>query len=156
MPTDRLSPEANRSPRVLFLCTGNSCRSQIAEGWLRHLAGDQLQALSAGTDPVGLNPRAVRIMSEVGIDISGHTSDAFDEFRDDPPDLVIAVCDRAAEACRKTPGAGDALCWVFPDPAHCEGSEEEILNEFRVVRDDIRARIEKWLAAGAVPLAVSR
>jgi len=128
----------------------------MAEGWLRQLAGAHIQALSAGTDPVGVNPRAIEVMSEVGIDISSHTSNAFIEFESDPPDLVIAVCDRAAEACRKTPGASDALCWIFPDPAHCEGTEEEILAEFRVVRDNIRARIEVWLAEGALPLAIAR
>jgi len=128
----------------------------MAEGWLRHLAGDSLQALSAGTDPVGVNPRATRVMSEVGIDISRHTSNAFAEFSEEPPDLVIAVCDRAAEACRKAPGASEALCWVFPDPAHAEGTDEEVLAEFRVVRDDIRARIELWLSEGAVPLALAR
>ena len=128
----------------------------MAEGWLRQLAGKEIQALSAGTDPVGVNPRAIEVMSEVGIDISSHTSNAFAEFASDPPDLVIAVCDRAAEACRKAPGASEALCWVFPDPAHCEGTDEEILAQFRVVRDEIRACIEVWLTEGALPLAISR
>ncbi len=127
----------------------------MAEGWLRQLAGDRISALSAGTDPVGLNPRAIQVMSEVGIDIANHTSDAFSEFDDNPPDLVIAVCDRAAKACREASGSSRTLCWIFPDPAHCEGTDEEILAEFRVVRDDIRARIESWLAEGAVPLAIS-
>jgi arsenate reductase len=151
---DRTELRGNDVPRVLFLCTGNSCRSQMAEGWLRHLAGDRVQVLSAGTTPVGVNPRAVRVMAEVGIDLSTHTSDAFESFRADPPELVIAVCDRAAEACRRSSAMGETLCWVFPDPAHAVGTEEEILAEFRAVRDAIRARIERWLAEGAVPIAI--
>lgn len=124
----------------------------MAEGLLRNVAGDRFEVLSAGTDPVGLNPRAIRVMSEIGIDISNQSSDSFDLFQDHPPDLVIAVCDRAAVACRKSTGVEDALCWVFRDPAHAEGTESEILDEFRQVRDEIRARIEVWLEAGAAPL----
>ena len=83
--------------RVLFLCTGNSCRSQMAEGWLRHLAGEHFEALSAGTHPVGMNPGAVAAMSAVGIDISAQSSDSITEYLEDPPELVVTVCDRAAE-----------------------------------------------------------
>ena len=124
----------------------------MAEGFLRHVAGDRIEVLSAGTHPVGLNPRAIQVMSEVGIDISQHSSDDFKSFSENPPELVIAVCDRAAEACRKMPEVGEALCWIFRDPAHFEGTEDEILAEFRLVRDEIRARIEAWLEAGAPPL----
>jgi len=144
--------EPGQLPRVLFLCTGNSCRSQMAEGLLRKVAGDRFEVLSAGTNPVGLNPRAIEVMSELGIDISNQTSDSFDLFQDNPPELVIAVCDRAAVACRELPGDGEALCWIFRDPAHADGTEAEILEDFRQVRDEIKARIEVWLKAGAAPL----
>lgn len=143
-------------PRVLFLCTGNSCRSQLAEGWLRHLAGDRLVALSAGTHPQGVNPRAIAVMAEVGVDISGHTSDVITDFLGDPPELVITVCGNAAETCPTFPGATQVLHWPFPDPADATGSEEEILAEFRAVRDAVRARITTWLEEGAEPLSIAR
>jgi arsenate reductase len=146
----------NDAPRVLFLCTGNSCRSQMAEGWLRHLAGDRIAALSAGTDPVGIHPRAIEVMAEVGVDLSGHTSDQVAMLMQDPPELVIAVCDRAAAQCGELPGAREFVCWPFPDPAGATGSEDEVLCEFRSVRDSIRERIERWLADGAAPLALHR
>lgn len=135
--------------RVLFLCTGNSCRSQMAEGWLRHLAGRRFEALSAGVDPDGLNPRAVRAMAEVGVDVSGQTSDPIGDYLDDPPDVVISVCDRAEKSCPVFPGNVRRLRWLFPDPAAATGTDEEVMGEFRAVRDAIRARIESWLAAGA-------
>ncbi|MCZ6598430.1 MAG: arsenate reductase ArsC [Planctomycetota bacterium] len=143
-------------PRALFLCTGNSCRSQMAEGWLRRLAGDRVEALSAGVDPHGLNPFAVRVMTEAGVDISAHTSDPIGDFLADPPEVVIAVCDRAAESCPAFPGATQVLSWPFPDPAGATGSEEEVLAVFRDVRDAIRARIAAWLADGAAPLPIKR
>ena len=139
-------------PRVLFLCTGNSCRSQIAEGWLRELAGERFEALSAGTDPQGLNPGAVETMAAVGVDITGQTSDAIGEFLSDPPELVVTVCGHAAENCPTFPGATNIQHWPFHDPAHAQGTPEEIRAEFAGVRDVIRARIAEWLDAGA-PLA---
>jgi arsenate reductase len=148
--------DANDVPRVLFLCTGNSCRSQMAEGWLRHLAGGRVVALSAGTDPVGIHPRAVQVMAEAGVDLSGHTSDRVAELMRDPPELVIAVCDRAARHCGELPGVRATLCWPFPDPAGATGSEDEVLEEFRSVRDSIGERIRRWLAGGAAPLALER
>jgi arsenate reductase len=139
-------------PRVLFLCTGNSCRSQIAEGWLRHLAGDRYTSLSAGTDPQGLNPRAIETMAEAGVDISGQTSDAIGSFESDPPDVVIAVCDAAAEACPTLPGAPLVLRWPFPDPAGATGEEAAVRAVFAEVRDSIRERIESWVANEAAEL----
>jgi arsenate reductase (thioredoxin) len=135
--------------RVLFLCTGNSCRSQMAEGWLRHLGGERFESLSAGVDPHGLNPLAVRVMAEAGVDISGQRSESIHAYLADPPDLVISVCDRAEERCPIFPGRVQRLRWLFPDPARAEGQEQEVLAVFRQVRDDIRTRIQEWLAAGA-------
>ena len=135
--------------RVLFLCTGNSCRSQMAEGWLRHLAGERFESLSAGTDPVGINPLAIRTMASAGVDLSGQSSDSIDTYLDDAPDLVIAVCDRAATNCPTLPGATRVLRWPFPDPADATGTEDEVLIEFAAVSQSIRARLEAWLAAGA-------
>jgi arsenate reductase (thioredoxin) len=126
-------------PRVLFLCTGNSCRSQMAEGWLRHLAGGRFEAASAGTAPVGVNPGAVAAMREVGIDISSQRSKNIDEFAPDQLDLVITVCDRAKENCPVLPGVR-MLHWLFDDPAHKEFSE------FQRVRDEIGTAIREWLA----------
>jgi len=146
-------PPAPRRPRVLFLCTGNSCRSQMAEGWLRFLTAGRIEALSAGTEPVGLNPRAVRVMGEVGIDLSRHTSNSIEQYLADPPDLVIAVCAAAAESCPIFPGRTRLLRWPFDDPAHLPGPDEAVLPEFRRVRDEIRARIEAWLAEGLPELA---
>ena len=135
--------------RVLFLCTGNACRSQMAEGWLRHLGGERFESLSAGVDPHGLNPTAVRVMGEAGVDISGQRSKSINEYLAEPPDLVVSVCDRADERCPVFPGRVVRKSWLFPDPAAARGSEEEVLDVFRRVRDDIRAQIEGWLAEGA-------
>ncbi|MDF1800101.1 MAG: arsenate reductase ArsC [Planctomycetota bacterium] len=142
-------------PRVLFLCTGNACRSQLAEGWLRHLAGDRFEALSAGTEPHGLNPRAVATMAELGIDIAGHRSEHLSLHLPPAaatPDLVIAVCDQAAQNCPTVPGAV-VLRWPFPDPApggvDVGADEATTQAAFAAVRDAIRARIAAWLAAGA-------
>lgn len=134
-------------PRVLFLCTGNSCRSQMAEAWLRELTAGRVVSLSAGTEPVGLNPRAVKAMAEVGIDLSAHSSDSIDDFVENPPDLVIAVCANAEKCCPNIPNA-KFLAWPFDDPAHLSGDDEAVMPEFRRVRDEIRGRIEAWLADG--------
>lgn len=131
--------------RVLFLCTGNSARSQIAEGWLRHLAGERFEAYSAGTHPVGLNPGSVEAMAEVGVDISGHRSKNVSEFLNQPVDYVITVCDRAKESCPRWPGAGSILNWSFDDPAAVSDSTER-QNVFRRVRDEIGQSIRKFLA----------
>ena len=136
-------------PSVLFLCTGNSCRSQMAEGWLRQLASERFECLSAGTEAHGLNPRAVEAMAAAGVDIAGARSKTIDAFRASPPDLVVTVCGDAAESCPTFPGATRVVHWPFPDPAGATGTDAEIRAEFAAVRDAIRARIEAWLAAGA-------
>ncbi len=132
----------NRVPRVLFLCTGNSCRSQMAEGWARALHGERLEPCSAGVETHGLNPRAVQVMGEAGVDISGHRSQHVDEFGDVAFDLVVTVCDHAAEVCPTLPGARRVIHRSFRDPAQAEGEPEAVLAEFRDVRDEIRAWVE--------------
>ncbi len=132
--------------RVLFLCTGNSCRSQMAEGWLRHLAGNRFEAVSAGTRPAGLHPDAVLVMREAGVDIAEHRSKNVSEFLQQPFDLVITVCDSAKEACPYFPGEVQRLHWSFPDPAAATGTQEERLAVFRQVRDQIGERITDFAA----------
>ncbi|THJ18638.1 MAG: arsenate reductase ArsC [Nitrospira sp. CG24B] len=132
--------------RVLFLCTGNSARSQMAEGLLRHLAGDRFDALSAGTHPVSLNPGAVAAMRELGIDISAQRSKRMDEFVDQAFDYVITVCDRAKESCPRWPHTGRLLHWSFDDPAVVTGSPEQQRQAFRTVRDHIKAHLEEFLS----------
>jgi len=131
--------------RVLFLCTGNSCRSQMAEGFLQHLAEDRFEVVSAGTHPVGLNPQAVEAMREIGIDISRHRSKNVDEFQGQTFDYVVTVCDRAKESCPVFPGAKTVLHWSFDDPAQAQGPPEECMKVFRRVRDEIRAAIRQFL-----------
>lgn len=141
-----LASEIMKSPaKVLFLCTGNSCRSQMAEGWLRKLAPDGVVALSAGTNPQGINPRAIRAMAQVGIDISEQRSQSIDEFLVDPPDLVISVCDNAKESCPNFSGQVERLHWPFFDPAEARGNDAEVDAVFADVRDQIRSKIESWL-----------
>ena len=126
--------------RVLILCTGNSARSQMAEGLLRHMAGDKFEVFSAGTKPVGLNPNAVAAMNEAGIDISNHRSKSVNEFSGKQFDYVITVCDNAKESCPIFAGSGERLHHSFEDPANAP--DEEKLHTFRRVRDQIR----HWLA----------
>jgi arsenate reductase (thioredoxin) len=130
--------------RVLFLCTGNSARSQMAEGWLRHLAGDRYEVFSAGTHPAGLNPGSVDAMAEVGIDISGHHSKNALEFLSQPFDYVITVCDRAKKSCPVWSGARHLLHWSFDDPAGVTDAHER-RRAFSRVRDEIAARIRQFL-----------
>lgn len=119
---------------ILVLCTGNSCRSQIAEGYLRHYAGENANVYSAGVETHGVYPRAISIMNEVGIDISNHTSNHVDEYANIDFDFIITVCDNAKERCPYFPSKAERFHYNFPDPAKAIGSEEEILNEFRRVR----------------------
>ena len=133
---------ANR--KVLFLCTGNSCRSQMAEGWLRHYAGDRVDVSSAGTKPAGLNPTAVSVMDEAGVDISRQRSKHLDELFNHDFLFVITVCDAAREACPVFPGALYQLHWSFDDPAAATGTEEERLAVFRRVRDEIRVLVQQF------------
>lgn len=132
-------------PTVLFLCTGNSCRSQMAEGWLRHLAGSRFEVLSAGTNPVGVNPRAVEVMGEVGIDLSHHRSKHVAEFHDRHLHYVITVCDHAHASCPTDPRGDVRLHWSFDDSAAVQGSESERAQVFRRVRDEIAERVRNWL-----------
>lgn len=131
--------------RVLFLCTGNSCRSQMAEGWARRLKSAELEAYSAGTHPQGLNPLAVQVMAEVGVDIGAHTSKRIDQCPTIDFDFVITVCDAAHEACPVAPGRARVIHVPFDDPprlAQNAASPEEVLGHYRRVRDEIRAFIE--------------
>jgi arsenate reductase len=126
-------------PLVLILCTGNSCRSHMAEGILRTAAGDNLKVCSAGSQPAGyVHPQAIAALAEIGIDISGHTSKHMNEFLDREVETVITVCGRADQACPVFPGQVNRHHWPFDDPAHATGSDEEIAAEFRRVRDEIR------------------
>jgi arsenate reductase (thioredoxin) len=128
--------------RVLILCTGNSCRSQIAEAWVNQLLGDHWEAQSAGTSPAErVHPLAVRVMAEVGIDISGRVPQRVDRFVREPWDLVVTVCDSAKESCPSFPGRVRRMHVSFPDPAAAIGTEEQRLAVFRGVRDDIRDRL---------------
>jgi arsenate reductase len=129
-------------PKVLFLCTHNSARSQMAEGLLRHLAGNHFEVMSAGTEATHVRPLAIRAMNELGIDISGQESKTLDGYLGDTFDYVITVCDDANEACPVFPGAKRRLHWSFEDPAQATGSEEKRLRVFQSVRDEIRERIE--------------
>lgn len=130
---------------VLFLCTGNSCRSQMAEGWLRHLDGSRFDVASAGTHPVGLNPIAVTVMKEAGVDISHHRSKRVDELAGQRFDYAITVCDRAKETCPIFPGATSVLHWSFDDPADAQGDEATRLAVFRRVRDEIAQRVREFM-----------
>jgi arsenate reductase len=132
--------------RVLILCTGNSARSQMAEGWLRELAGDRFEVFSAGTHPSTVNPLAIAVMRERGVDISGQRSKSVNEFLDQPFDFVITVCDQAAEACPIFPGPAERIHWSFPDPAAVTGTEEEKRNAFRAVRDNLHDQLRHWTA----------
>ena len=138
--------------QVLFLCTGNSCRSQMAEGLANYALGDRWEAYSAGTEPAGyVHPLAVEVMAEIGIDISGQQSKSADRFRDAPLDLVVTVCDDAAENCPVWLGQGRKVHIGFEDPARATGSDEERLAVFRRVRDEIALHIKAWLDELDVP-----
>lgn len=135
--------------QALFLCTGNSCRSQMAEGWLRHLGGDRYEASSAGTRPQAVHPLAVRVMGEAGVDLSGHRSKSVDEFLDRDLDVLITVCGGARESCPVFLGkVKERRHWPFDDPAAARGTEDEVVAVFRRVRDGIRARVEAFLREG--------
>lgn len=124
---------------VLILCTGNSCRSQIAEGYLRHFHGEKANIYSAGVETHGVNPRAIATMKEDGIDISAHTSNHVDEYLSISFDLILTVCDHASERCPIFPGAAKRIHHNFTDPAKATGSEEEIMSAFRKVREEIKS-----------------
>jgi arsenate reductase len=134
--------DGTRKRRILFLCTGNACRSQMAEGWARHLLGDTVEPYSAGITPRGLDPRAVQVMAETGVDISRQRSKHVDEFRDVQFDLVVTVCDNAREQCPLYLGSAKQMHQSFDDPAAATGNEEKVLSVFRRVRDELRALVE--------------
>ena len=135
-------------PRVLILCTGNSCRSHMAEGILRAAAGDLLEVLSAGSKPAGyVHPKAIAALAEIGIDISSHTSKSMNDFLDRDIETVITVCGNADQACPVFPGQVNRHHWPFDDPAHATGSENHVMGEFRRVRDEIQ-RVFGAYAAG--------
>jgi len=131
--------------RVLFLCTGNSCRSQMAEGWLKALGGDRYEAYSAGIEAHGKNPRAIQVMREAGVDISNQESEVLDPELLKTIDLLVTVCGNADETCPNVPTSCEKQHWPFDDPARATGTEEEIMNEFRRVRDQIKSRIKAFL-----------
>jgi len=131
--------------KVLVLCTGNSCRSQIAEGYLRHFAEDKATIYSAGVETHGVNPKAITIMAEDGIDISNHTSNHVDEYDNIDFDFVITVCDNAKERCPYFPTNAKKFHHNFPDPAKAKGTEEEVMNEFRAVRGQVKAYAETFV-----------
>jgi len=131
--------------RILVLCTGNSCRSQIAEGYLRYLAGSGAEVYSAGIETHGVNPKAVATMKEDGIDISSHTSNNVNEYLDIDFDFVITVCDNAKESCPYFPTQAKKFHYNFPDPAKATGTEEEVQEQFRMVRGMIRKYAEEFV-----------
>jgi arsenate reductase (thioredoxin) len=133
------------SPRVLFLCSGNSARSQMAEGWLRHLAGDRFDVVSAGTEPSRVNPLAIAVMRERGIDISGHESKSAGKFLGQHFAYLITVCDSAREKCPIFPGVLKRIHWPLEDPAAAVGTDAERTAVFRRSRDDIEGHIRAWL-----------
>lgn len=130
---------------ILVLCTGNSCRSQIAEGYLRHFAGSRATVYSAGIQTHGVNPKAVQVMAEDGIDISSHTSNNVDEYLDIPFDYVITVCDNANENCPFFPTRAQRFHQNFPDPAKATGTDEQVMDEFRKVRGQIKAYSKEFV-----------
>lgn len=130
---------------ILVLCTGNSCRSQLAEGYLRYFACDKATIYSAGIETHGVNPKAIQVMAEDDIDISGHTSNHVDEYGHIPFDIVITVCDNANEACPYFPGNVQRFHQNFPDPAKAAGTTDEVMNEFRRVRDMIKVYAAEFI-----------
>jgi len=132
--------------KILILCTGNSCRSQIAHGYLQHFAGDEAEIYSAGVETHGVNPRAIATMAEDGIDISRHTSNNVNEYLGINFDFIITVCDNAKERCPYISGKAKRFHHDFPDPAKAKGSEEEVREQFRKVREEIERYTEKFVA----------
>jgi arsenate reductase len=131
--------------KILVLCTGNSCRSQIAEGYLRHFAEGKAEIYSAGVETHGVNPRAIATMKEDGIDISGHTSNNIEEYRGIDFDYVITVCDNAKERCPFFPTTAQKFHQNFPDPAKATGTEKEIMAQFAAVRDQIKEYAREFI-----------
>jgi len=141
------APVSKMKPTVLILCTGNSCRSHLAEGILRAVAGDSLNVQSAGSKPAGyVHPLAIQVMKEIGIDISGHRSKHMNDFLQQPVETVITVCGNADQSCPMFPGQVNRHHWGFDDPVHATGTDEEKLVVFRRVRDEIKMVFEAYAA----------
>lgn len=134
--------EGEKKLKVLFLCTGNACRSQMAEGWARHLKGDVLDVYSAGICPIGVSSRAIETMSDVDVDITGHRSQHLDEFCDIDFDYVVTLCDNAAQRCPVFPGKAKVIHKPFEDPYFATGTREQVMAEFQRIRDQIREFVE--------------
>ncbi len=131
---------------LLFLCTGNSCRSQMAEGWGRHFAGERLEVQSAGIEAHGKNPRAIAVMAEAGIDIAGQESTKVTDAMINTADIVVTVCGHADEHCPVLPAGVRKIHWPLTDPAKATGTEEEIMAQFRATRDEVRERVRALVA----------
>lgn len=141
-----MTPSQSRRPvRILFVCTGNSCRSQMAEGWARYLSAGAVEVASAGIEAHGKNPRAIAVMAEAGVDISGQESTVLTDEMLENADLVVTVCGHADAHCPVLPRGTRKVHWPLEDPARASGTEDEILNVFRASRDDIRSRVEELL-----------
>ena len=132
--------------KILFLCIGNSCRSQMAEGFLNNLGRERFIAFSAGSKPSSINPFAVRVMQEKGIDISNNKSEHLDKYLSDTFDYIITVCDNEKDSCPTFPGNHNKLHWNLEDPAEKSGIEEEILNFFRTIRDKIESNVREFIS----------
>ena len=135
---------------VLVLCTGNSCRSQLLHGYLQQVLGDQATVYSAGVEVHGVNPKAIQVMREDGVDISHHTSNHVDEYAAVPFDFVLTVCDHANEVCPIFPSSAKKLHHNFPDPAQATGSPEEVMQQFRAVRDQVKAYAYDFVRATGI------
>jgi len=133
--------------KILFLCTGNSCRSQIGEGLLRHLADDKFEVYSAGVEPSRLHPMSILVMEEIGIDISHQTSDDVNDYLHSGIDIVISVCDHAAQTCPTFPGQVQRIHWSIKDPFHGWDIDETKLPDYRKTRDDLKQRIQEFLSS---------
>ena len=141
-------------PKVLFLCTGNSARSQMAEALLRYYAGDHFEVFSAGLEPRGINPLTIQVMEELGLDLSGHTSKDLNTFIGKTSfDTMITVCGRAEESCPIFPGMGTRMHWDIEDPSKFSGSPAEQLAKFREVRDRLDQKIRLWLSQQQIPVS---
>lgn len=130
---------------ILFLCTGNSCRSQMAEGFLKHFGGNNYRVFSAGTKPAGVNPKAVKVMDEAGIDIRGQSSEAVTGSLLEKADMLITLCGDARDSCPVLPGGVEVRHWPLEDPARVKGGEEEVMQQFRAVRDRIKTNVLKLI-----------
>ncbi len=143
-----MQPSVKRVKTILFLCTGNSCRSQMAEGFLKHYGGRSYRVYSAGTNPAGVNPKAVKVMDEIGIDISGQSSDAVTGSLLEKADLLITLCGDAQESCPVLTVNIEVRHWPLEDPARAKGDQQEVMEQFRKVRDRIKRNVLQFIQEG--------